>query len=445
MILKASKRGGARKLSRHLMNGEKNEHVTLHEVSGFASDNIRDALDEIHAISKGTRCSRFMFSLSLSPPQNESVPAEIYEDALVRIEKKLGLEGQPRVIVFHEKHGRRHAHCVWSRINAMEMKAIDQPFFKNRLKEISKQLYLDHGWELPKGFIAKHLKNPLNYTRAEWEQATRTNQSPKAIKATLQECWATSDDKKSFEQALQERGYYLAKGDRRGYVVIDINSEVYSLTRQLGIKKKGVEARIGIADKLPSVKDVKNNIITKVSKIYNGFLLEQSKDHQELLKPLLKTKQAMTAQHRIDRNAQKSYQENRWQGEELKRVSRIRKGFKGLWDKLNGKYWKQRKTNEIETRKYDERDKAEREHLIKKQLIQRQNLQVRLTQLQLKHEKDRLQLIRNLSHMASTKDKATPDFSNLKEHSHNHAPANNRKSQKGNDHGKPDIDMEPDI
>ncbi len=140
MILKASKRGGARQLSRHLMNGEKNEHVTVHEVSGFASDNISDALDEIHAISKGTRCSRFMFSLSLSPPQNESVPAEVFEDALSRIEKKLGLENQPRIIVFHEKHGRRHAHCVWSRIDAMEMKAIDQPFFKNRLKEISKQL-----------------------------------------------------------------------------------------------------------------------------------------------------------------------------------------------------------------------------------------------------------------------------------------------------------------
>ena len=345
MILKASKRGGARQLARHLMNGDKNEHVTLHEVSGFASDNISDALDEIHAISKGTRCSRFMFSLSLSPPQNESVPAEIFEDALVRIEKKLGLEGQPRIIVFHEKHGRRHAHCVWSRIDAAEMKAIDQPFFKNRLKEISKQLYLDHGWQMPKGFIAKHLKNPLNFTRSEWEQAARTNQNPKAIKSSLQECWATSDDKKSFEQALQERGYYLAKGDRRGFVVIDIHGEVYSLTRQLGIKKKEVEARIGIADKLPSVTSIKNNVLSKVTKIYQGFLLEQSKDHQELLKPLLKTKHAMTSQHRIDRTAQKTYQDNRWQKEELNRVSRIRKGFKGIWDKLNGKYWKTRKTN----------------------------------------------------------------------------------------------------
>ncbi len=150
------------------------------------------------------------------------------------------------------------------------------------------------------------------------------------------------------------------------------------MTTAIALKKKEIEARIGKADKLASVNEIKKNIIGKVSKIYEGFLLEQSKDHQKSLKPLLKTKHAMTAQHRIDRTAQKSYQETRWQEEELKRVSKTRKGFKGLWDKLNGKYWKTRKSNEKETYLAHERDKSEREHLIKKQLVMRQNLQVRL-------------------------------------------------------------------
>ncbi|MCU7938359.1 MAG: relaxase/mobilization nuclease domain-containing protein [gamma proteobacterium symbiont of Bathyaustriella thionipta] len=299
MILKASKRGGARQLARHLMNGEKNEHVTIHEVSGFASDNVTNALDEIHAISKGTRCSRFMFSLSLSPPQNESVPVHVFEDALDRIEKKLGLVDQPRVIVFHEKQGRRHAHCIWSRIKTEEIKAIDQPYFKNKLQVIAKQLYLEHGWELPKGFIDPKLKNPLNYTRAEWQQAARTNQNPKVIKAALQECWTISDNKKSFSSALNECGYYLAKGDRRGFVVVDIHGEVYSLTRQTGAKKKEIENRIGKADKLPSVTQVKADISGKVSEIFKNFLNEQSKDHQKALKPLLKTKPKLPYFYRL--------------------------------------------------------------------------------------------------------------------------------------------------
>lgn len=399
MILKASKRGGARQLASHLLNGDKNEHVTVHEVSGFASDTIGGALDEIHAVSKGTRCTRFMFSLSLSPPENENVPTHVFEEALERIEKKLGFKGQPRVVVFHEKNGRRHAHCVWSRINADEMKAIDQPYFKNKLNAVAKQLYLDHGWKLPEGFIDRSKTNPLNYTRAEWEQAARTNQNPKTIKAALQECWAMSDNKKSFTNALKERGYYLAKGDRRGYVVVDIHGEVYSLTRQIGVKKKELEGRIGKAENLPSVDTVKERIAGKVSTIFTKFLNEQNKDYQKSLKPLLQTKQAMTKQHRKDRVSQNSYQETRWKKEERKRVASIRRGFKGLWDKLTGVYWKQRKQNETETSHAYKRDQYERDDLIQAQLTQRQSLQEQLIQLQKQYVSDRANLIKGLSHM----------------------------------------------
>lgn len=118
-------------------------------------------------------------------------------------------------------------------------------------------------------------------------------------------------------------------------------------------------------------------------------------------------------------------------------------GYPGIWDKLNDNYWKTRKTNEKETRQCHERDKTEHEHLIKKQLIQRQNLQVRLNQLQLKHEKNRQQLIRNLSHMAHSKDKATPNFSKLKEQSPDRSPAHNSSQQKNKTHDNPNIDIEP--
>ena len=82
MILKGSKRGGAMQMARHLLNAELNEHVKVHEVSGFMSEHVSGALNEIYAISKGTQCKRFMFSLSLSPPEDEKVPVEVFEQAL---------------------------------------------------------------------------------------------------------------------------------------------------------------------------------------------------------------------------------------------------------------------------------------------------------------------------------------------------------------------------
>ena len=121
MILKGSQRGGAAQLARHLLKTVENEHVELYEVRGFVSDDLPGALHEAYAISRGTRCRQFLFSLSLSPPPSERVPVEVFESAIDEAEGRLGLKDQPRVVIFHEKEGRRHAHCVWSRIDPDKM------------------------------------------------------------------------------------------------------------------------------------------------------------------------------------------------------------------------------------------------------------------------------------------------------------------------------------
>jgi hypothetical protein len=114
MILVGNSRGGARNLAQHLLK-EENEHVEVHELRGFASDDLPGALSEAYAVSsRGTRCQKFLFSLSLNPPPSARVETGTFEDAINRAEVKLGLEGHPRAIVFHEKEGRRHCHAVWT-------------------------------------------------------------------------------------------------------------------------------------------------------------------------------------------------------------------------------------------------------------------------------------------------------------------------------------------
>lgn len=256
MILKGSQRGGAQALALHLLNEADNDHVEVHSVNGFMASDVEGALQEIQAIARATNCKQFMFSLSLCPPQDAVVPDQDFLDAIQQAMEKLGLTGQPHVIIFHEKNARRHCHVVISRIDTDVMKAINLPFFKERLCELSHELYLTHGWDMPKGHEDRTLSDPLNYSLEEQQVANRAKRDPKAIKALLQECWACSDNKVSFVTALQENGFTLARGDRRGFVALDADGNVYSLSRWLGVKTKELKARLGDPDLLPNIETV---------------------------------------------------------------------------------------------------------------------------------------------------------------------------------------------
>lgn len=184
MILVGNQRGGVSDLATHLLKQE-NDHVTIYEMRGCVSDDLHEAFREVHAIAKGTKCKQYLFSFSLNPPQAETVSERAFERAANTAEERLGLSGQPRAIVFHEKEGRRHAHVVWSRIDAARMTATNLPFYKQRLNALAKELYLEHGWSLPEGMRDRALSDPLNFSLEEWQQSLRTGRDPREVKLSV--------------------------------------------------------------------------------------------------------------------------------------------------------------------------------------------------------------------------------------------------------------------
>jgi len=85
----------------------------LSGMRGFVSDDLMGAFLEFEAISRGTKCKQHLFSLSLNPPKDADVSEQEIEDAVSRAETALGLQDQPRAIVFHEKCGADGLSCVW--------------------------------------------------------------------------------------------------------------------------------------------------------------------------------------------------------------------------------------------------------------------------------------------------------------------------------------------
>ena len=396
MILKGSQRGGGQDLAAHLMRTDENEHVLMHELRGFASDNLKDAFREVQAIARGTKCRQYLFSLSLSPPEEARVPVSVFEDTIARIEKQLGLEGQPRAVVFHEKAGRRHAHCVWSRIDADTMTARPLPFFKQRLMGIARELYLDRGWKLPRGFANAAERNPTNFTLAEWQQAKRQQVDPRWLKQVLQDCWSGSDGLPALRNALEERGFFLAKGDRRGFVVLDHRGDVWSLPRMLDVKTREVRARLGDGEKLPSVAETKKTIGERLTPSIRRHVEESRERFRERSAKLGAFKAEMTRHHRKARADLDTRQKAEWNEETRQRAARLPKGLRGLWHRITGKYRQVRDLNEREAQRTRERQARERQELIDKQLAQRAVLQARFRDLRQKQAELLLDLRRDI-------------------------------------------------
>lgn len=398
MILKASQRGNGQNLAAHLMRTDDNEHMELHELRGFAASNLKDAFKEAEAISLGTKCRQYLFSVSLNPPEGVALPSEYFSETADRIERELGLEGQPRALVLHEKEGRRHAHCVWSRIDPDTMTARQMSFFKSKLMGLSRDLYLEHGWQMPKGLARDGQKNPLNFTLAEWQQAKRTGSDPRLLKEAVLASWSSSDGRKSLAASLEECGLFLAKGDRRGFVLVDHQGEVHSLSRVLGLKTKEVEARLGSTDQLRSVEDTKRHLSNVMTPALKAHVAESRERFRERSNKLGSYKEEMTRHHRDARQTLLEKQKTEWDTESLQRAARLPKGLRGLWYRLTGKYQSLRAENEAEAKRTQLRQAAERQKLIEDQMAQRRLLQERIHDLRKAQAQALRELHREINH-----------------------------------------------
>lgn len=376
MILNGNQRGGAKDLAVHLLKPE-NDHVQVHELRGFVSDDLLGAFTESYAISRGTRCKQFLYSLSLNPPEGAKVSTEGFEKAADKVEKRLGLDGQPRAIVLHEKNGRRHAHVVWSRIDPQEMKAVQLSHSKRKLREVSRELFREHGWEMPKGLIDREARDPKNFTLAEWQQARRVGKDPRQIKAAIQDAWAISDTRGALEAALDERGFVLARGDRRGFVVLDRDGEIYSLPKWAGLKTKDVRARLGTEKALPSVAAARGRIAKAMKPAVQRLEAERRRMAKVQSRQLELERQRLVKAQREERKRFELALQARALREVKQRQDRYRKGFAGLWDILRGESARIRKQNELEAWQAIKRDQAQRDGLIFKHIQARRALMER--------------------------------------------------------------------
>jgi hypothetical protein len=251
------------------------------------------------------------------------------------------------------------------------MKAIQLSHDHPKLKTLSRELFLEHGWTMPRGLVESKERNPRNFSLAEWQQAKRIGKDPRQIKTAIQDAWAVSDSKASFAHALQECGYVLARGDKGRFVAVDTNGEAYAIARQLDVKTKALRQRLGDGDDLPTVDNARQQVTTTMLPVMQQFQAElQTAEAQQKQATLQKLRELVETQ-RAERQAFLQKQAQQQQREALARQARFRSGLWGFWDKLRGTNKRIQAENERDATLAKQRDRDEKDRLIAEQLSQR--------------------------------------------------------------------------
>lgn len=203
-----------------------------------------------------------------------------------------------------------------------------------------------------------------------------------------------SDNAASFAKAMEERGLFLARGDRRGHVAVTIEGDVFAVSRLVELKTKDVTARLGKPDALPSVADRLAGLGGEMRTRLKSHISEAKRIASNAMKPLVARKNEMKELHLAERTRLDAGLMKRADSEQRERSARMRRGIKGAWDVLTGRYFKVRARNEAEAFQGVVRDRAQRDALVRDQLAERAALQSSIQKERTRHATQVLGLYR---------------------------------------------------
>jgi hypothetical protein len=263
MIINGGAAGNTGWWGNHLTS-EKNDRAELVEARGLLAEDVPTALREMEAIAAGSRSrGNFMYQANINPRDDEVLTPEQWAEAVDALEKNLGLEGHQRVVVEHEKEGRIHQHVMWNRVDVDTLRVADiggnYYTHEHTARELEARFNLAHtpslhGEQRPEG---RPDRAPELW---EYRAAERSGIGRDELKAELTEIYRTTDSGKTFRAAVEERGYVMAEGDRRTFVVVDHAGDVHSLARRIeGVKVNDLRERFSDIDResLPNVEEAR--------------------------------------------------------------------------------------------------------------------------------------------------------------------------------------------
>jgi hypothetical protein len=213
--------------------------------TAMRADKLKQRAGVSAAGRKATAGAVYTFSLSYHKEQSPT-KKDMIDDAFEALEF-LDLKDHQAVMVAHNDTEHPHIHVICNLVNPINGRTKQMSLDRNKFSEWAEKHEREHG----KIYCPERVKNnekrrqlKLQNQGKDKNDKTRKNgfvkhREQKIDKVQIQNLYQQSDSAKAFQAALKDAGYELAKGDRRGLVLVDDTGKIHSLSRQMkGLWKK---------------------------------------------------------------------------------------------------------------------------------------------------------------------------------------------------------------
>lgn len=272
MIQGAINGRGGEALARHLTCTNENEVLEVLPARCVVADNMSKQLRELEARSSHGRTTKPIHHLHVDPATEWSEAQ--YARHLELYEQEFCLTNQPRLAVFHRKHGRGHRHYVYTLVRR-DGSTIRMSNDYARREKVSRVLEHEFGEPLVGGRHNRAVAAALQregrldvvasmeaagllaaerpvaaISPAERQQQRRTCVEKLRIEEIVLAAWQNSADSHGFRTRLEAVGLSLAIGDKVP-VAVDRTGNAHSLTRMIG---KATKEATGVCVKAADVR-----------------------------------------------------------------------------------------------------------------------------------------------------------------------------------------------
>lgn len=204
---------------------------------------------------KSTAGPVYSFSLAWHPHQNPD--QETMLEAVIHTLGLLDLDDHEAVVVAHNDRDHPHVHVICNLVHPETGKTTVQSYDRLIMSAWAEEYEKNEGEIRCEQRVINNEKRRQGASLTKQFGLIKHREKKLQLAYEIQKLYERSDGAKAFQSALEHKGYTLAQGDRRGYVLVDRNGDIHSLSRQLkGQRAKDLKAQLGHLKDLPHAKTI---------------------------------------------------------------------------------------------------------------------------------------------------------------------------------------------